>query len=345
MRIVKILVALFFLTGLFATTYLFFQLKPRSGTSEKIVIEVLPGPFKNVIDDLYDKGLIRNKRLISRIATFTKADQKAKMGEYEITTEMWPHQILQVLVSGKSLQRSFTVQEGLNIFEIANIIELNKIGTKEEFLKLVTDKAFVQSLIGMNAPSLEGYLYPDTYFYTKGMSLEKIVRSMVGHFNTVIKEVAPELEKDKVRRHKVVILASMIEKETGAPEERPTISSVFYNRMKKKMRFQSDPTILYGLAMERGELVRNIRKKDILAKTPYNTYTVNGLPVGPIANPGKEAIKATLKPAQTEYLFFVSMNEGRHYFSKTYKEHNEAVKKYQQTRENREGRSWRNLKK
>ncbi len=345
MKIIKFLVALGFLSALFVGTYLFLELRPTSNQSEKIVVEVKPGPFKNVIDDLYEKGLIRNKRLISRIATFTKADQKAKMGEYELTTDMWPHQILNVIVSGKSLQRSFTIQEGLNIFEIANVIELNKIATKEEFLKLVRDEKFIQDLIGIKAPSLEGYLYPDTYFYTKGMPLERIVRVMVGHFRSVIKEVAPHLENDKAKLHKVVILASMIEKETGAPEERPTISSVFHNRIKKKMRFQSDPTILYGMAVERGELVRNIRRKDILAKTPYNTYTVNGLPVGPIANPGKESIVATLSPAKTEYLFFVSMNEGRHYFSKTYKEHNEAVKKYQLTRENREGKSWRDMNK
>src|SRR5690606_2808776 len=115
--------------------------------------------------------------------------------------------------------------------------------TKKEFLNLVHDKKFIQSQIGISAPTLEGYLYPDTYFYTKGMSLERIVRAMVDHFHSVIKEIAPHLENDKVQRHKLVILASMIEKETGAPEERPTIASVFYNRMKKKMRFQNDPTI------------------------------------------------------------------------------------------------------
>ncbi len=345
MKFVKILFAFVFVTGLFAATYLYFQLKPRAGASEKIIIEVTPGPFKNVIDELYAKNIIHNKRLFSMIATFTKADQKIKMGEYEITTDMWPQEILKILVSGKSVQRSFTIQEGLNIFEIAQNFELNKIATAKQFLKLVRDPKYTEKMIGFKAASLEGYLYPDTYFYTKGMTLEKIIQMMVDHFNAVITETAPQLHEDKALRHKIVILASMIEKETGAPEERPTISSVFYNRMKKNMKFQSDPTIIYGMAVQKGEMVRNIRKSDILAKTPYNTYTIPALPIGPIANPGKEAIMAALKPEKTEYLYFVSMNEGRHYFSRSYEEHNEAVKKYQVDRRMREGKSWRNLKK
>ena len=345
MKFLKIVFTLIFVGALFVTTYLYFQLKPRAGQSEKITIEVTPGPFKNVIDELHEKNIIQNKRLFSIIATFTKADQKIKMGEYEITTDMWPHEILAILVSGKSIQRSFTIQEGLNIFEIAQNFELNKIATAKQFLALVRDPKYTEKMIGFKAASLEGYLYPDTYFYTKGMSLEKIIQMMVDHFNDVIMETAPQLQQDKALRHKMVILASMIEKETGAPEERPTISSVFYNRMKKNMKFQSDPTIMYGIAVQKGFMSNNIRKSDILAKTPYNTYTVPALPIGPIANPGKEAIVAALKPEKTEYLFFVSMNEGRHYFSRSYQEHDEAVKKYQKDRRMREGKSWRNLKK
>ncbi len=345
MKIVKILFALAFVSIFFVATYLFLELKPRSGPVEKIIVEVQPGPFKNVIDELVEKGLVRNRKLFSRIATFTKSDQKVKMGEYELTTDMWPTQILNVLVSGKSLQRSFTIQEGLNIFEIAQVLEQNKITTADKFLAKVRDPQYVRKLIGFDAPSLEGYLYPDTYFYTKGMSLDRIIQMMVDHFNTVIMEVSPALQENKKLRHRMVILASMIEKETGAPEERPTISSVFYNRMKKNMRFQSDPTIIYGLAVEKGRMIRNIRRSDITKKTPYNTYTIPSLPIGPIANPGKEAIAAALKPAKTEYLFFVSMNEGRHYFSRTYEEHNQAVKKYQVDRRMREGKSWRNMKK
>lgn len=331
-------------------TYLYVQLKPGMDKlgpdkSEKIIIDVEPGPFKNVIDNLYEMKAIRNKRLVSMIATFTHADQKIKMGEYEITSDMWPQEILRILVSGKSVQRSFTVQEGLNIFEIAHVFELNKISSEKEFLKLVQDPKYVEKLIGIRANSLEGYLYPDTYFYTKGMTLEKIVHMMVNHFNDIMNEVEPELQKNKVLRHKMITLASMIEKETGVEEERPTISSVFYNRMKKGMRFQSDPTIIYGLAIKNGKMGKSIRKSDILAKDAYNTYTIKGLPIGPISNPGKEAIISAMKPEKSEYLYFVSMNEGRHYFSRTYQEHEEAVKKYQKDHRMREGKSWRNLKK
>lgn len=345
MKFIKILLSLIFVAALFVTTYLYFQLKPRAGLSEKIIVEVGPGPFKNVIDQLYELNVIHNKRLVSMIATFTHADQKIKMGEYEITTDMWPQEILRILVSGKSIQRSFTVQEGLNIFEIAHIFELDKIATEKEFLKLVRDPKYVEKTIGIKANSLEGYLYPDTYFYTKGMSLQKIIQMMVIHFNDVMKEIAPQLQENKTLRHKMIIIASMIEKETGVSEERPTISSVFYNRMKKNMKFQSDPTIIYGLAVKNGKMEKNIHKSDIHSKNPYNTYTIKGLPLGPISNPGKEAILAALQPEKSEYLYFVSMNEGRHYFSRTYQEHDEAVKKYQKDRHMREGKSWRNLKK
>jgi UPF0755 protein len=142
----------------------------------------------------------------------------------------------------------------------------------------------------------------------------------------------------------MITLASVVEKETGAPDERPIIASVFYNRLKKNMRLQSDPTIIYGLEMQRGKLVRNIHKSDILAKTPFNTYVISGLPLGPISNPGKEAILAALKPEKTEYLYFVSMNEGRHYFSRTYEEHEKAVRQYQMNAKERAGKSWRHLK-
>jgi UPF0755 protein len=143
----------------------------------------------------------------------------------------------------------------------------------------------------------------------------------------------------------VITLASVVEKETGAPEERPVIASVFHNRLKKGMRLQSDPTILYGMLMKTGVMTKNIRKKDILAQTPYNTYTVRALPIGPIANPGKEAIKAVLNPGNTDFLYFVSRNDGTHVFSKTYEDHNKAVKAYQLNHRARKGKSWRDLKK
>jgi UPF0755 protein len=140
--------------------------------------------------------------------------------------------------------------------------------------------------------------------------------------------------------HQIVTLASMIEKETGAPEERPIISSVFFNRLRKKMRLQSDPTTIYGIWES---YTGNIHRQDLLNPTPYNTYTVPALPIGPIGNPGMLALEAALNPSRSEYLYFVSKNEGRHSFSRTLQEHNSAVRKFQLDPKAREGKSWRDL--
>ena len=142
--------------------------------------------------------------------------------------------------------------------------------------------------------------------------------------------------------HSIVILASIVEKETGAKQERPTIAGVFHNRLKKRMRLQSDPTTIYGMYENyRG----NLRKEHLLKKTPYNTYKISGLPKGPISNPGIKSIEAALSPTNHSYLYFVSKNDGTHIFTKTYKDHLKAVKKWQLTRRNRVGKSWRDLKK
>jgi UPF0755 protein len=145
-------------------------------------------------------------------------------------------------------------------------------------------------------------------------------------------------------RHEHVTLASIVEKETGAPGERPMIASVFHNRLKKSMRLQSDPTIIYGILDQNGgEPVKNITKQDIITTTPYNTYKIEALPVGPIANPGKESLLATLNPAESDNFYFVSRNDGTHIFTKTYEEHSQAVRTYQLDPKMREGKSWRDL--
>ena len=165
---------------------------------------------------------------------------------------------------------------------------------------------------------------------------------MTDRFHTVYGEVS-EGYAGSLSRHDIVTLASVIEKETGAPQERGIISSVFHNRLNKGMRLQSDPTIIYGYWVVSGEPLKNIRKKDILNPTPYNTYTIRALPVGPIANPGREAIKAAMFPEQSEHLYFVSKNDGTHIFTSTYKDHQKAVRDFQLNRKAREGKSWRDL--
>ena len=184
---------------------------------------------------------------------------------------------------------------------------------------------------------LEGYLFPDTYLFSKNDGAEKIIKTMVQRFFEKIKNI--DFSQSELSPHQVVILASIVEKETGADFERPLISSVFHNRLKKKMKLQTDPTILYGILKKTGKETNNIRKKDILTPTGYNTYVIKGLPPGPISNPGIEAIKAVLKPRKSDKLYFVSKNDGTHVFSKNYRDHLRAVGKYQKKFKKRNGKS------
>jgi len=190
---------------------------------------------------------------------------------------------------------------------------------------LAKDRAFIESL-GIAADSLEGYLYPDTYRFPRPTAVKDVIKAMVDRLGQVMTPEWQARAKDlHMTLHEVLTLASVIEKETGAGGERAQISSVFHNRLKKKIPLQSDPTVIYGLPQFDG----NLRKKDLSHPNPYNTYRWAGLPPGPIANPGAEAIRAALYPVPTPYLYFVSKNDGTHHFSATLVEHNKAVEKYQ----------------
>lgn len=342
MKFIKYIIALSILAGFVGLAFIYTQTLPVGG-DKKIVHEVYSGSLRSHLQYLEAEGILKNAvvaEILARLVTRTIVQK----GEYEFTSQMSAPEILRVLSSGKSVSRPITFKEGINIFEMAEIIQEKGLAKKEDFIKKVRDPALVQELLGGAYKSLEGYLYPETYYYQKNMPVEILIRAQVRQFFAVVKEISPEWLEDKKTLHTMTVLASMVEKETGAEEERPTIASVFYNRLKKGMKLQSDPTIIYGIAMEKGALIRNIRKADILHPSEYNTYYIKGLPVSPIANPGKEALAAVKKPAQTDFLYFVSMNEGQHYFSKTYEEHNKAVKDYQMNRNARQGKSWRNLK-
>ncbi|MFK8137476.1 MAG: endolytic transglycosylase MltG [Bdellovibrionales bacterium] len=335
------------LAGIGGGWYLYsFVSQPVSSDSKETIFEVSPGSFTKITNQLYDKGLITDKFLFKLLAKIEKKESKVRVGEFLLNTNMNPRQILNELVEGKIIQYSFTIQEGLNIYEIAQLLDSMNLADKAEFLRLSKSPTFVSSLIGPEFKSLEGFLFPETYNVTKYEGAEKIIRLMVGRFNEVYKKIMSESgHKKTLNLKKHVTLASMIEKETGAAFERPMISSVFHNRLRIGMRLQSDPTILYGIMEETSVWKKNIRKKDIRRKTAYNTYTVRALPVGPIANPGEASLRATLNPVESKKLYFVSRNDGTHYFSESLKEHNRAVRKYQLNKKAREGKSWRDLNK
>jgi UPF0755 protein len=253
------------------------------------------------------------------------ADRKIHAGEYELNAGMLPAEILAKLQSGQVVLHPVTIPEGLTMTQIADVLAQKAVVDPVEFLRLARDRAFVASL-GVTSDTLEGYLYPDTYKFPRGMKTKDVVLAMVEHLRQMFgPELQARAEEMKMSVHQVLTLASVIEKETGSGGERPEISAVFHNRLRKHIPLQSDPTVIYGLPNFDG----NIRKKDLSNPSPYNTYRWPGLPPGPIANPGVQAIRAALFPSNSHALYFVSRNDGTHQFSATLTEHNEAVEKYQ----------------
>lgn len=320
--------------------------QPNTGSHEEVLFEVQPGEsYFQVRKNLESKGLIRNGMIFSLYAKLKGEAGKMKVGEYALRQDMYPSEVLAVINSGKSIGRAFTVPEGMSIYEIGEMYEEEGFGTKEDFLNVVHDKELMQTLLGEQHDTLEGYLFPETYQLTKFTTTKQLVTTMVKKFLAVWDEVKAKASDKNTSRHQIVTLASIVEKETGAPEERPLISSVFHNRIKKGMKLQTDPTVIYGKAESTGNIVINITRADLLTPTRYNTYTINGLPPGPIANPSREAILAAMEPAESDYLYFVSKNQGTHTFSREYASHLEAVKKFQLDAKARDGKSWRDLKK
>lgn len=299
---------------------------PGSKKTAEQIVTVPPGQgLKATATDLYVRGIIRSAFKFSLYARIKGYDKKIKAGEYQVKPSSSPREILEMFVSGKVRLYKITIPEGYSLVQIADMMPGAGLGSSREFLAAAKNGVLVRE---QNIPgdSFEGYLFPDTYHFPKGVSAEKIVQTMVRRFQAVfISAWEGRARERKMTVHQVVTLASIIEKETGAPSERPIISSVFHNRLKKNMRLASDPTVIYGIKDFDGNLTR----KDLETLTPYNTYKIQGLPPGPIANPGAKAIEAALYPADTGYLFFVSKRDGTHYFSKTYQEHEKAVRKYQ----------------
>lgn len=288
-------------------------------------IEIPKGsPYSKGIDILKDNGIIKNTFGLRALGKITFSEGQLKPGYYYLSTSMTPLRIFDMLINGRTIHFTVTIPEGTTLRGIKR--KLEEAGLVDEISwQLVYDKDFLASL-DIDAPSLEGYIYPDTYNFPKGIDPAIVFKVMVQRLRDVVDESmtarAAELgmtEKD------MITLASIIEKEAIHDSERPIISAVYHNRLKKNMKLQADPTVLYGVKKR----WKRIRYRDLKRKTPYNTYRIKGLPLGPIASPGFKSIKAALYPADVDYLFFVSMNNGRHHFSLTGKEHLKAVQHFQ----------------
>lgn len=309
---------------------------PAKTTAEQVLFLVPNGAnFSQVATSLQKQGIIKNKAGFNLAASIKKSHTKLKAGEFELSAKMSPVEILSILVAGRSRDYSITIPEGYSLRDIARTLKeaglLNDNQTEELFLKRATDSAFLASLgFGSDTSTLEGYLFPDTYRFSKQMTIEGILKKMFARFNQVYdKEFAEIISTKGLEKEEVIILASIIQKEAAKASELPLVSSVFHNRINIGIRLQSCPTVIYGILDQGQEFDGNLTKKHLQTRTNYNTYKFGGLPPGPISNPGKAAIRAAIFPAEEKYLYFVSKNNGTHKFSKNLKEHNRAVRKYQ----------------
>jgi UPF0755 protein len=281
--------------------------------------------FQQVATMLEQEQLIKSRSAFLWLGKAQEAERKIRPGEYEFNPAMAPAEILSKLLAGRVVLHAITIPEGYTITQIADVLDEHRITNRAEFVRLAFDKPFIKTL-GISADTAEGYLYPDTYRFARPTAAKDIIKTMVEQLGHVLTQEWQARAKDiHLTVHEVLTLASVIEKETGAGDERPHISSVFHNRLKKRIPLQSDPTVIYGLQNFDG----NLHKKDLSNPSPYNTYRWAGLPPGPIANPGAQSIRAALFPVPSAYLYFVSKNDGTHQFSATLVEHNKAVEKYQ----------------
>ena len=284
--------------------------------------------FTTVAGLLAQKGLLASPFWFRVLGKVQGVERKIQPGEYDLHTRMRPPEILDALIKGKVVQYSVLVPEGFTAAQVATLLKDAGLADEAVIMGLVRNPGFAKSL-GVNAATLEGYLYPDTYNFPRHTPPEEILKTMVGKFHQVFTpEVKARAAALNMTEHEVVTLASIIEKETGQEDERPLIAAVFQNRLRKKYPLQSDPTVIYDIPNFDGNLTR----AQLTTSTPYNTYMHAGLPPGPIANPGGKSILAALHPAPVSYLYFVSKNDGSHQFSSTLEEHNQAVHQYQKKR-------------
>ncbi len=305
----------------------YYLISPAEKDGQNHVFFVSKGLTLNeVADRLETKGIVTNSGLFILWARCLGYDRAIKAGEYRLNPSMPPAKILNILTSGAIITHPVTIPEGLTSNQIAVLLEGKGLVEKDTFVSLATNPD-VAKRCGVPGKALEGFLFPDTYQFGLGIEPMAIIEVMVKRFWEVVLPLRERLDQVQLSLSQVIILASIVEKETGQAEERPIIASVFLNRLRKGMRLESDPTVIYGIKDFNG----NLTKKDLSKPSPYNTYLFTGLPTGPIANPGIEAIKAVLYPADTDYLYFVSKNDGSHAFSKTIIEHNKAVQFYQKS--------------
>lgn len=300
-------------------------LSPLSIGNKSMKVEIPRGTtFTQAVEIFSKERLMRHKNLFLLLGRIIGMDRKIKAGFYSIHGPVRPLDIFEMLRKGQIIEYEVTVVEGDSLREIGKKLSEKNIISEKDFRELSSDEDFL-SAHEIDAPTFEGYLFPDTYKIPKGMDPEEAIDIMIVRmrekYSDEFRVRAAELG---LSEREVLTLASIIEKEAETDAERPIISAVYHNRLRKGIPLQADPTSIYGMKSSR----EKITEKDIRRKTPYNTYVIKGLPPGPIASPGIKSIRAALYPAKVPYMFFVSNNDGTHKFSVTPAEHQMAVEMY-----------------
>jgi len=281
-----------------------------------------------IADRLSAAGVIRSRAAFLGLVSLKGSMRRLKAGEYEIPRDATTLDVLALLESGRVRQHVILHPEGATVSELARALEDERLAHADNVVKAASSEKLRQAL-GIEGPSLEGYLFPDTYQFVRGMSVDEMLTRMVQRMRAKLTpEVLARAREKSLSVHQLLTLASIIEREAVDPSEQKLISAVFWNRLKLDMPLQADPTVQYAVAKERGTLTRG----DLASDNPYNTYVHRGLPPGPIASPGVGAIDAALDPAPVKFLYFVARDDRRHYFSTSVAEHNAAVARYRVSR-------------
>jgi UPF0755 protein len=276
---------------------------------------------------LVEARVVEDELVFRAALWWTGAARRLQAGEYRFDAPMTPVDVIDKIARGAVFTQRLTFPEGLTIREMADLVEARGFGPASAFLAAAGNESLIADL-DPKATDLEGYLFPETYALPRGAGAAVIVGAMVEQFRSVYVPIKDRAAAQGLTTREVVTLASLIEKETGQPQERPVVAAVYRNRLAIGMPMQADPTVVYALATAR-KYDGNIRKQDLDFDSPYNTYKYPGLPPGPIAAPGKASLEAVVAPAAEKYLYFVSKNDGSHVFAATLAEHNANVQRYQ----------------
>jgi UPF0755 protein len=303
---------------------------PYKGFSEpEKFVDIPPGTgTAEIRRRLVAAGVVSDEWAFRAALLWTGRSRTLQAGEYRFDRPMSVVDVIDKIARGDVYTRSITFPEGLTIREMAAIYQSQEFGKADDFITAARDGSLVSDL-DPAAKDLEGYLFPETYTLPRSAPASKLISLMVARFRSTYSELDQKKggELDLSLRQ-LVTLASLVEKETGKAEERPLVAAVYRNRLDRKMVMQADPTVVYAL-VQAGTYDGNIRKQDLAFDSPYNTYKYAGLPPGPIASPGRAALEAALAPADVDYLYFVSRNDGSHAFAETLAQHNANVNEYQ----------------